>query len=147
MDDLIELLIAVGGIGRDNIESLELTWASRADSELKWDEAPDADDVFMMLPTLHAARCVQLLKQCKRLNFLRLLFEKDLISNTSLNAFQTNPGIRKLCSVRGVKRVQIWDLGYVVIEEHGVAKWLKEEMESPREEGEDEKKLSKWDCN
>merc|ERR1711939_1302572 len=31
MDDLIRLLIAVGDIGRDNIESLELAWQSRAD--------------------------------------------------------------------------------------------------------------------
>jgi len=35
MDDLIKLLIAVGQIGRDNIESLELVWESRTDSERK----------------------------------------------------------------------------------------------------------------
>ena len=36
-DDLIKLFIAVGRVGRDNIESWGLTWESRADSELKWD--------------------------------------------------------------------------------------------------------------
>lgn len=35
MNDLIKLLIAVGKIGRDSIESLKLTWKSRVDSECK----------------------------------------------------------------------------------------------------------------
>ncbi len=147
MDDFIKLLIAVGKIGRDNIESLELTWESRADSELKWDKAPDSDDLFLTLPTLHAAKCVQLLKQCKRLEFLRLYFESDLISNISSDAFKTHPGIRGLCSVRGIKRVQIWDLGHEPIEQHGLAKWLKGEMESPGEEGANEKGIAKRDCD
>lgn len=34
-DDLVKLLVAAGTVGRDNIESLELTWESKADSELK----------------------------------------------------------------------------------------------------------------
>ncbi len=131
MDDLIKLLIAVGKIGRDNIESLKFTWESRADSELKWDKASDSDDLFLTLPTLHAAKCVQLLKQCKRLQFLRLCFESDLINNISPDAFKTDPGIRELCSVQGIKRVQIWDLEHEPIEQRGLAKWLKEEMESP----------------
>ena len=143
MDDLIKLLIAVGRIGRDNVESLELTWESRADSELKWDEAPDSDDLFLTLPVLHAAKCVQLLKQCKRLEFLRLYFESDLITNMSPDAFKTDPGIRELCSVRGIKRVQIWDLGHKPIEQRDLAKWLKGEMESPGEKGENEKGIVK----
>lgn len=147
MDDLIKLLIAVGRIGRDNIESLELTWESRADSELKWDEAPDSDDLFLMLPTLHVATCVQLLKQCKRLKFLRLYIESDLIFNMSPNAFKSDPGICELCSVRGIKRVQIWNLGHEPIEQCDLAKWLKGEMESPGEEEENEKGIGKRDCN
>ena len=37
MDELIKLLLAVGRIGRDNIESLGLAWESRADSEFKFE--------------------------------------------------------------------------------------------------------------
>ena len=40
IDDLIKLLIAIGRVGRDNIESLELAWQSRTDSEYQWDKAP-----------------------------------------------------------------------------------------------------------
>lgn len=132
MDDLIQLLIAAGTIGRDNIESLELTWESRADSELKWDEALNSDAPLLSLPTLHAAKCVQLLRQCKRLEFLRLYIENDLINNISSDAYETDPGICELRSLRGIKRVQIWDLGYQSIEQCDQAKRLREEMESPR---------------
>lgn len=135
IEDLIRLLVAVGRIGRDNIESVELTWESRADTELKWDEALEFDDVYLKLPTLHAAKCAQLLKQCKRLESLRLYFESDLIDVISPDAFKSNPGIRELCSTRGIKKVQIWDLGHEPIEQSGLAKWLKREMESPSEEG------------
>lgn len=140
MDNLVKLLIAVGRVGRDNIESLELTWGSRADSESKWDEARDSDDLPLALPALHAVKCVQLLKQCKRLKFLRLYFESDLITDISPDAFKSDPGIRELCSIRGIERVQIWELGDEPIEQHGVVKWLKGEMESSGEKGEDENK-------
>jgi hypothetical protein len=40
MDDFVKLLIAVGDIGRDNIESVELAWQSRTDSECQWTEVP-----------------------------------------------------------------------------------------------------------
>ena len=142
MDDLIKLLVAVGRIGRDNIESLELTWESRADSELEWDEAPDSDNLFLLLPTLYAATCVQLLKQCTRLRPLPLYFENDIVSNLSPDAFKSDPGIRELCSVQRIKRVQIWNLGYEPTEQYDLAKWLKGELECPREEGEKGKGLA-----
>jgi hypothetical protein len=65
MDNLIKLLIAVGELGRVNIESLELAWESRSDSECKWDEPQDSEErssILPTLPTLHAVRCIQLLK-------------------------------------------------------------------------------------
>ena len=68
MDELMKLLIAVGKIGRDNIDSLEFTWQSEADIKCKWVEDPDSDP-SLTLPTLHVARCIQLLKQCKKLTF------------------------------------------------------------------------------
>lgn len=137
MDDLVKLLIAFGTIGRSNIESLELTWESRADSAWKWEKYPDIEDPSLTLPVLHATKCVQLLKQCKRLQFLRLYFESDLINNISHSAYGADPGIRGLCSMGGIKRVEIWDLEYRPLDQDGLAKWLKEAMEAAGEEGQD----------
>lgn len=138
MDDLVKLLVAVGKVGRDNIESLDLAWQSRADSELKWDENPNPDDLSLMLPTLHAAKCVQLLKQCKRLRSLYLYFESDLILNISPHDFKTDPGIREICSLRGIRRVQICTLGLEPVDHNNLARWLKEEMKFNMEEDDDE---------
>ena len=143
MDDLVKLLVAVGRIGRDNIESLDLTWESRAESELIWDELReeglDSDEVYPVLPALHATKCAQLLKQCKRLKLVRLYFESDLINNITPNAFETSPGIRELCSAQGIGRLQIWDFGHEPMEQGSLAKWLKGEIESSGEERENEK--------
>ncbi len=133
MDDLIRLLLAIGKLGRDNIESLDLAWQSRADCDRRWDMLPDSEEMVTALPTLHAARCTQLLKQCKRLKFLKLCFDSDLITNISLDIFQADPGIRELCSVRGIRRVEICDLALKPLGQDGPAKWLKEQMESPED--------------
>ena len=130
MDDLVRFLLAVGKLGRDNIESLELAWESRADCEWRWETSPASQDIEYALPSLHAARCVQLLQQCKRLRHLRLCFESDLITNVSLDTFQADPGIRALCSVRGIKEVEIQDLSFKPLESYKVIKWLKKQLES-----------------
>jgi len=58
VDDLVELLVAVGGTSRDNIVSMELRWESSRDSEVRPSKA--ANEILSpALPTLHAARCVQ----------------------------------------------------------------------------------------
>ncbi|KAL9611963.1 MAG: hypothetical protein Q9167_003403 [Letrouitia subvulpina] len=134
VDDLIKLLVAAGRIGRNNIESLELMWESKADIELKWDEDSDFGDQSWTLPILHAVKCAQLLKQCKRLKNLRFYVENDLITNMPVDAFQNDPGIRELCSVRPIKTVQIWNLEYEPIEQCRLAEWLKKQIESPEEE-------------
>ncbi|TGO45209.1 hypothetical protein BCON_0412g00010 [Botryotinia convoluta] len=135
MDDLVKLLISIGDIGRDNIKSLELAWQSRSDFEFQWAEAPDPNQYSLTLPTLHAAKCVQLLKQCKSLSFLRLYFEKDLILGMSSLAYNTDLGIRELSSVRGIERVEICDLGYEPLEQCNFVRWLKEAMESSKDRG------------
>jgi hypothetical protein len=133
MDDLIKLLISVGQIGRNEIESLEFPWESRADSECKWDAFPDSDDHFLMLPTLHVTRCVQLLKHCKRLKLLRILFESELILKMPHSSFKADPGIRRLCSIQGIKRVEILSLAYEPLKDCCLAKWLKDEIEGSSE--------------
>ncbi len=44
LDDVIKLLIAIGQVGRDNIESLQFPWESRADMELTRESVPGSDD-------------------------------------------------------------------------------------------------------
>ena len=111
MDDLIKFLIAIGNIGRDNLETLELAWQSRSDLEYHWTEDPVPDEHSLTLPVLHAARCVQLLRQCKSLRFMRLYFERDLILDISPISYKADPGIVELSSIRGIERVEICGLG------------------------------------
>jgi hypothetical protein len=142
LDDLIKLLIAVGDIGRDNIESLELAWQSRSDFEWQWAEAPLPNEHSLTLPTLHVTKCVQLLKRCNSLRFLRLYIESDYVLGMSPDAYKTDPSIHELCSVRGVERLEICDLGHEPLEQCGFVKWLKEAMESSGEDGEAETELA-----
>ncbi len=147
MNDLIKLLIAIGKIGRDSIESLKLTWKSRVDSECKWDEASNSEDSFLTLSILHVVRCVQLLKQCKRLTFLRLYFEKDLINDIFSNVFKVNSEIRELCFLQEIERVKIWELNYESLKQRDLVKWLKEEMKSSEKKEKNEKKLDRQDTD
>lgn len=143
MNDLIKLLIAIDKIDRDSIESLKLTWKSRVDSECKWNEALNSEDSSLTLSTLHVVKCVQLLKQCKRLTFLRLYFERDLINNIFSNVFKVDSEIRELCFVWEIERVEIWGLNYESLEQRDLVKWLKEEMKSFEKKEENEKRLDK----
>jgi hypothetical protein len=55
----------------------------------------------------------------------------------SPTAYKTDLGLCELRSVRGIERVEIWDLGYEPLEQCGFVKWLKEAMESSEEDEED----------
>lgn len=128
MDDLVKLLVAVGETGWDNIETLYFPWESRSDLQRKWEDDPDADDNSLQLPNLHVVRCVQLLKQCRRLRSLGLYFESDLIDHMDPKIFRSDPGIQALRSVR-VKKVEILSLGHESLEQYPHIRWLKAEME------------------
>ena len=133
IDDAIKLLVAVGRLGRQNIEWLAFTWESRADAEHQWDQEPGPGDLFSTLPVLHATRCVQLLRQCSRLRTLRLSFDSDLIVDMSPEDYEADPGIRELCSLRGIRKVDIRDLMDEPLDQCGLVRWLVERMESPKE--------------
>ena len=135
MVDVLKLLIAIGKTGRDNIESLEFPWWSQADTECKWDEAPTFEDHNLTLPALHVERCVRLLGQCKRLRFLRLHFESDLMQQISLGAFRSDPGIRELCSTCRVESLEIWSMGNESLDDNHLAKWMRTKMEGSCREG------------
>ncbi|KAJ4285958.1 hypothetical protein N0V90_013524 [Kalmusia sp. IMI 367209] len=99
MDDLLKLLIAVGEMGRDNIEVLYFRWESSSDVATKWEDFPDAGDYSMMLPSLHVMNCVRLLKQCKRLRHIRLYFDRMWLDSISLESFKADAGILELRSI------------------------------------------------
>ncbi|KAL8790644.1 MAG: hypothetical protein Q9213_000492 [Squamulea squamosa] len=148
IDDLIKLLLAIGRVGRENIESLEFCWQSKAEFDFTRDEAPgivrredidlskttldgmELEDPFFSLPVVHVETCLQLLKQCGRLADIRLILEKKLIEVMNPEAFKIQGGIRGLSSIRGLKRVEIWSYDQEPLEQEGVARWLKEQMES-----------------
>ena len=131
MDDFIKVAISVGKIGRENIESLEFAWASRSD-ESTW-SGLDPEDPCPRLPALHTARCVQFLKHCRRLNFLRLYFDNNLISEISPKNFALDPGIRELASLRGINTVEILnELQEPLCKYESIAR-LKEKMELPED--------------
>ena len=87
IEDLIRMLIAVGKMGRNNIESLELPWESRINPEWQCDRAPDCENPGLDFATSsHEKKCAQLAAQGSATGFasLRLYFDSDLITNCPL---------------------------------------------------------------
>lgn len=97
---------------------------------MPWAEAPDPNEYSLTLPNLRVVTCVKLLKQCRSLSFLRPYFESDLILGVFPDPYKSHPGICELCSIRGIGRVELWDLGHEPLEQCGFVKSLKEAMES-----------------
>lgn len=130
IDDFIKIAISIGQIGRENIQSVEFSWESRSDFRHRMDQNSDFEDDHFQLPALHVPRCVQLLRECRRLEFLRLRFEPDMIASMSSSVFRTDPGIRELSSVHGIQRVEIGDTICEPLDHYEQVKWLKRELES-----------------
>lgn len=135
LDDAIKLLVAIGQVGRENIESLGFPWESRTDLEFMWKAGfpPGSGEAPLGLPVLHASRCVQLLRQCKRLKHLRLSFEEELVVNMKPDHFMADPGVKELSSLQGITRLEVWDLGDSSLEHCRIAKLLREKIESGKE--------------
>ncbi|KAK7967601.1 uncharacterized protein PG986_001878 [Apiospora aurea] len=132
MDDLAKLLVAVGHIGRANIESLHFPWESRSDIECRWEMFPEAEDNHLKLPTLHVSTCMQLLHQCARLRQIRVLFDEELVRNIRTDEFTANEGIQSLCSKQGLQQVELLGLGGEIIEDCPMIQWLEEKITSSR---------------
>jgi hypothetical protein len=105
LDDVVKFLIAIGQVGRDNIESVRFPWDSRTDIDLWWEANPKSDGLSWGLPNLHALRCTELLRRCKRLRQLHLCFADSVLSMQP-GAFMTDPGITGLCTLQGFKRLK-----------------------------------------
>ncbi|KAL8853767.1 MAG: hypothetical protein Q9221_001410 [Calogaya cf. arnoldii] len=150
IDEVIQVLLAIGQIGRENIESLAFGWQSNCENDFTWDEAPgrirqkdtnitnnnfegvEWDDPLLTLPVVHVETCLQLLRQCGRLTDLRLRLERELFDFVNPDAFKTNVGIQGLSSLRGIRRLDIQSLEHESLShEEGIVRWLKEQLESP----------------
>ncbi|KAF3479940.1 uncharacterized protein GIQ15_06916 [Arthroderma uncinatum] len=127
MDDFIRFGVSIGSIGRRNITSLEFSWESKADLCLS-PTVSDEDSLLCRLPSIHVSRCISLLKQFRKLKRLRLWFDSEVLSNMSLDDFKMDPGIDKLCSLQGLKHVDILSFG-VDPTACPISAWLKETME------------------
>ena len=127
--ELLRFLVVIGQIGRDNIQSLDFTWASNIDIQQGWDLYPAIEDPASMLPSLHIIRCVRLLGQCRKLRFLRIRFEEDLISTIRSEVFKADPGIRALCSIRKIRTVEICGAAEETLDDYSLAKWLRSELQ------------------
>jgi hypothetical protein len=91
MDDTIKFLIAVGQTGRENIETLQLSCASRADSWHRYEEDTQGKDRHSLLPELHVSVLVMMLKQCKRLRIPRLALMASSSGNWKPEIWLNNP--------------------------------------------------------
>ncbi|KAH7009219.1 uncharacterized protein B0I36DRAFT_437046 [Microdochium trichocladiopsis] len=127
-------LMAAGQIGRENIETLHSVWESSSEPTNNW--AISSDLGLVQLPMWSI--CIQLLKQCKRLRHLSLQFDSDLIQKRGFESFKNNAGIQDLCTLQGLKRVDIQGserdpLGHSSLAEptslEHLAEWLKKQME------------------
>ncbi|KAK1975310.1 hypothetical protein LZ30DRAFT_605947 [Colletotrichum cereale] len=128
LDDLLKLLMAVGKVGRDNIQSIQFPWESKSESEERWKDCSDPNGLCGTLPRLHVSKCAQLLRQCRRLRLMRLQFQEELFTTVSLSDFQADPGIRGLLDLPKIRKVEICDMAGIVIK-HDLATWLKTKIE------------------
>lgn len=138
IDEVIQLLIAVGDIGRQNIESLEFAWNSGSDFEYQRTEVSTSGGYQATMPILHVNTCVQLLHQCHRLRALCLLFDSEVIETVPLSALRHDIGLQQLCSVRGLHQLQVLDLCFEPLKQSPFTTWLQEAMLSPRRSGKED---------
>ncbi|CEJ87486.1 hypothetical protein VHEMI04430 [[Torrubiella] hemipterigena] len=128
IEDLTRFLLAVGRIGRENIESLDFAWESQIDLDASWRDFPDSETNHLTLPAFHISRCIQLLKQCKRLKSVQLRFERCLITDVPLETFKTNAGILLLCSLQGIDNSAILSTENENMSDFVVAQWLRKQI-------------------
>ena len=133
IDHLIQFLVATGSIGRANVESLEFYWESAADLDTDQATGVNFDIKSLALPHIHVPRCVQLLKQCARLKYLRVYFDDFLLLEAPPETYINDPGIRELCSLQGLEKVQVYGLSDDPIEDCPLAQLLKGSIEASRD--------------
>ncbi|KAH7115784.1 hypothetical protein B0J13DRAFT_571977 [Dactylonectria estremocensis] len=131
-DEVVKFIVAVGHLGRSNITSLQFPWASMNDVGCRLEQSPPNDDSGPKLPSLHAL--TQLLKECQRLQSLQIRLDQDIFENTSVHEFMADPGIASLCTLKGIRTLEVVDYTYKSLKEHPAVKQLHEEMKKAKEE-------------
>ena len=123
IDGATALLMAIGHIGRDNVTSFHFGWESYADTQLNWAEAkPEiVESVYLTWPRLHVPICVCLLKQCRRLISLSLVFNDSITTDMPSSEFQSDPGIKQVCSLRNIQSLTIVNPVGEELEDHTAA--------------------------
>lgn len=132
MDDLTRLLLAIGRVGRENIQCLEFIWESRIDLEYNRWKFPDLDGNQSKLPSLHVPTCVQLIKQCTRLKFLRPRLESFIMTNIPESLIDNSVGILSLCSISTIEKLEVLCFDDEKLEDCNVLKLLKDEAAERR---------------
>lgn len=107
MDDFIRFAVAIGEVGRENVENISFTWESPSDTASDEEENLATGLGDIRLPKLHSVRCVQLFRCLTRLKCLRLHFDNGFLSNLSLTDFKADQGICGLPSLRNIDRIDL----------------------------------------
>ena len=132
MEDLVQFLLAIGRLGRRNIEALNITWTTFTDREFRDWRFFIGREVPPKLPSLHAERCIGLLKQCEKLKYLHVRLEEEVLNAVPMDFFEADPGIRGLCSLPRIPEVEVTAhdrFGDEPEEIFSHVVWLKEKMQ------------------
>lgn len=130
LESAIKFLVAAGQIGRENMQTLHLTWESVLEPTNNWVLSPDRrlEQLPRKLPSWSASTFLQLLKQCEQLRYLSLQFDSDLIQEIGFDAFKDDANMQGLCTLRDLRRVDIQQFGTVNSECSSLAEWFREQM-------------------
>lgn len=122
IDDFIKFALSIGTIGRNNVESLELSWFSSSGSEYHTSEGE---------PDFQTSICIQLLKQFRRIKHLRLNFDDELFTVPTSDPKFDLRILQLGSSMSGIKSVQICGFDESNLDEKfESAKWLKTQLQS-----------------
>lgn len=121
-DELITLLLSIGQIGRDNIEALRFSIRSPMHMGSNW--AGLLEDDHTKEPHPHVMKCAQLLKQCKRLEYLNDSYLEFI--DMDGNSVEQNLTIEGIYSLRVLReRIGICESTNGLPAEVPLAQWLK----------------------
>ncbi|KAK0619581.1 hypothetical protein B0T14DRAFT_519516 [Immersiella caudata] len=140
LESATRFLISVGQIGRKNIETLRVAWESTSEPTCTWATAAWSDQALEQLPgklpSHTVSICIQLLKRCKRLRHLSVQFDSDLVKGMGLDAFRADAGVQGLCTLEGLKTVEIQELGMGPLGSD-ITRWLEGKMKGASKEEEE----------
>ena len=141
IESAIKFLIAIGRIGRENIETLHLAWDCTLEPTNNGDTSSEKGPSRLRLPPRITSTCIQLLKQCKRLRHLYLQFYEALVWEVGLDTFMADVATQDLDTLPSpVKKLEVEECGMVTVEYSSVAEWLKKQTKEEREEEEQRNK-------